>query len=450
MNDPMDISIFLHEWQHQTIVDEKGAAIPIILSQSDSILSDKLSSGGFLHVQDLKSGLNIQTTSYVGRLQLGPLQLHIRPKIEHLPLLSLFRYAYGLNKLHLFSSVVYHTEEFGIVELLVIQLLAEIKTLMQRGLSKRYVDQCRYLSRPRGHLDIPRLARDSFRQDSRIPCKIHPRLLDIPHNQCLRASLALAAVLTIDKQLAFQCRQLSSQLADKVSEHRLSKVFFDKVDQQHGRLLRHYEPAIIIGKLLAQSSGILLDSSAGEQSIPGVLLDMNRLYQSVLGRFLRENLSEFEVLEEHSLKGMFLYQPGFNPRRRRAPLPRPDFILRKGARTVEILDAKYRDLWEHALPREMLYQLGIYALAHPQVKGSTILYPTMNSSAGESRIAICEPVSGKRMSEVCLRPVYLPDLVKWIDAPQGIHTERGRHRFAMQMVLGDDTVSNIQMLRLAM
>jgi hypothetical protein len=84
------------------------------------------------------------------------------------------------------------------------------------------------------------------------------------------------------------------------------------------------------------------------------------------------------------------------------------------------------------------------------VKGSTILYPTMNSSAGESRIAICEPVSGKRMSEVCLRPVYLPDLVKWIDAPQGIHTERGRHRFAMQMVLGDETVSNIQMLRLAM
>ncbi|HAJ27940.1 MAG TPA: hypothetical protein DCG53_11985, partial [Syntrophus sp. (in: bacteria)] len=110
MNEPMDISIFLHEWQHQTIVDEKGAAIPIILSQSDSILSDKLSNGGFLHVQDLKTGLNIQTTSYVGRLQLGPLQLHIRPKIEHLPLLSLFRYAYGLNKLHLFSSFVYHTE----------------------------------------------------------------------------------------------------------------------------------------------------------------------------------------------------------------------------------------------------------------------------------------------------------------------------------------------------
>ncbi len=449
MTDQAQISLNLHEWQRKTVVDDRGAPVPVSLSEPDRNLAEKLSSAGFLQVKDLKAGLEIETTSYVGCLQIGPVLLNIQPKIDRLPLLSLFRYAYGLNKMHLFDPTEIHTEDSGLVELLIIQLLAEIKTLMQRGLSKRYIDQRRYLAQPRGRLDIPRIARGGFRQDSRLPCRIHPRLLDIPHNQCLRASLALAVRLTIDKQLAFRCRQLSSVMSEDVSEQRLSKAFFDELDRQHGRLLRHYEPAITLAKLLAQSHGILLDSSESEQPIPGFLFDMNRLYQSVLGRFLRENLPEFEVLEEHSLKGMFTYQPDFNPRHRRAPLPRPDFIVRKGSRTVEVLDAKYRDLWEHTLPRDMLYQLGMYALAHPQVKGSTILYPTMSAGASESRIVIHEPVSGKKMSEVRLRPVYLPELVKWIDAPQSIQTERGKQRFARQLAFSKERDSNFRILRMA-
>lgn len=142
---------------------------------------------------------------------------------------------------------------------------------------------------------------------------------------------------------------------------------------------------------------------------------MNTFFQSLASQFLRDNLpAAYCVRDEHGLKGMMRYNPVFNPRRRQSPTPRPDYVVTRQGTICSILDAKYRDLWEKPLPREMLYQLVVYAISQPQRPQSSILYPTTDGSAKEARIDITDPVFGKHLGQVCLRPMHLPTIVDLI------------------------------------
>lgn len=58
------------------------------------------------------------------------------------------------------------------------------------------------------------------------------------------------------------------------------------------------------------------------------------------------------------------------------------------------LTAKYRDLWENSLPRDMLYQLAMYPMSQKGRRIGTILYPAADNAVGEARIEIRDPIRG--------------------------------------------------------
>ena len=149
----------------------------------------------------------------------------------------------------------------------------------------------------------------------------------------------------------------------------------------------------------------------------GFFFDMNMFFQSLLSKLMRENLQDYKLRDEYTLHELFAYTPGFNPQRRNAPKPRPDFAIMDGGKVFCLLDAKYRDLWETKLPREILYQLSIYALSGVGNSTSKILYPSMSQLAKIQRIDIKNPATGNKYAEVILQPVLLTQIADLIDLP---------------------------------
>lgn len=396
-------------------------------------LAKELSKTGRMEVLELARGLELRGTSFVGRIVLGEITVTIHPKITGGPLLSLFRYAYGLRNLDLYGAVDFASSSWSFQDLLIHQLAAEAGELLDRGIHRDYERVDSDLATPRGRIDFTRYLQTVQRAQTTLPCVHHPRMEDTLLNRVLLAGLHFAAGLAADGELKGHMRRLSKRLGEAVSEQRLDASLIAEAWRSMDRRTVAYEPALTLIELLLDGQGVSLEEEGSQVRLKGFLFDMNRFFQALLSRFLRENLSGVEVHDEHRLKGMFRYRAGENPLGRRDPVLRPDFVLMRGGQTVAVLDAKYRDLWEQPLPREMLYQLALYALGRTGERASAILYPTVEAAASEQTIVIQEPVRGGERAHVTLRPVNLLRLDQLLRA--GPAAQRKRAELARELAL---------------
>src|SRR6266700_4456240 len=155
----MSIAIDLQEWQaaapmtHAQLV---GVELPRddITQRLIQVLSEKKR----LKVLELRQGVSLEASWYVGRIALSELQITIRPKIKMLPLLHLLQYTYGLRQLDLLSIAGFETESLTFQDLLIHQLLAEVSELLLRGLHRRYVRREEVLTSPRGRISLQTIA----------------------------------------------------------------------------------------------------------------------------------------------------------------------------------------------------------------------------------------------------------------------------------------------------
>ena len=430
------IDITLQEWQYASPdSDPRLAGLSFDDDASARELALALTRSRRLFAVELAHGIGIEPSSYVGRIQLGPLTVTIQPKISGSPLINLLRYAYGLRDLALLDDVVHGVALLSFQDLLILQLRAAVQELVSRGLHRKYIPQQASLVNPRGRVDFERYVRQAGTRAAALPCNYHSRLPDSLLNRVVLAGVRLAARMTQDLELRTRLRRLAQQLETDVSTVVLNSEVLAAVDRETDRTMWAYRPAVELIRLLVEGQGLSLQSQ-DSVTLPGFLFDMNRFFQALVLRFLRQHLPGCTVYDEYRLRDMMRYGPLHNPRRRQSPTPRPDFVIMQNGKVRAILDAKYRDLWENELPRDMLYQLAIYALSQQAGAEAAILYPTVVANAREARIEIRDPVDGWGRSQVVLRPVHLLELEKLVAAPPNWRTDRGGQSYASYMAFG--------------
>jgi len=429
-------SITLTEWQTlgpSDCTDLAGRCLDA--SHGTRQAAELLAKSNLLGLTELRHGLHVQAFSHVGKVRLGDLSITVLPKIKGSSLLSLIRYAYGFRRLNLISDSTHSVDDLGFEDLLISQLNAEVQELISRGLLRSYIGTSERLGSPRGRIDLNRMALDGGTISATLPCIHHPRIEDTLLNRVLMAGLELAASLASSIDLRRESRRLAALMKDQVSTIPLNGSALERATSQMNRLTTAYSSALSITRLLVEAQGIVLEGQSVTTMLPGFLFDMNAFFQALVSRFLRENLLGFTVRDEHGLKGMMKYNPKFNPQRRQSPIPRPDFVVMQKGKLCSILDAKYRDLWEKQLPREMLYQLVVYAVSNPNQPQSSILYPTTNINAKEARIDISDPIFGGQIGQVCLRPIHLPSVVELVSSGS-VKSRNDREVFARKLAFG--------------
>lgn len=433
------VTIHMKEWEKRT-PDERNSPLVGLSLGSDGearAIAQKLSQSDILHVAELRDGLSIRATSHVGRITLGDVQITIRPKIDGMPFLRLLYYAYNLDNLSMQPMSRYATEQDTFQELLIAQLVEEASELIARGLQRKYVRKDEELLSPRGSIQVQRIAHQGGVIQAMLPCTYYSRIEDSYINRVLLQGLLRAAHLTVNSMLRLRLYRLARPLQESITSIHLHSHTFKKLHREMNRLTAAYKPAMTLIELLHSGAGIALDDDASVMRLPGFLFDMNLFFQALLSRLLQEHLQGYTVQDQHEIREMMRYDPLYNPRRRKAPKLRPDYVVYRRGRIVAILDAKYRDLWEESLPESMLYQLAIYALSQSGSVDVIILYPTLQDDAEEARILINSPAGGGNSARVILRPVNLLCLEKLISLPKIAQAEREQADFAAQLVFGE-------------
>jgi len=394
-------------------------------------MAETLSRAGVVTITELRGGLEITTGSYVGRVIIGPIDLTIVPKVAPHRWLTLFGYAMRLRGLVRSEVGTVDVSQASQNDLLVLALISEARDLIARGLHREYVQRRDALASPRGRIDFQRLALLGGCHGTKVPCRYTRRSDDHPLNRVLLAGLQAAAGIASDPALRVGARRLAQALDHSVESVPLDVTRLREARAASDRRTVRYEPALQLIELLLAGTSVALgaDDTEARVRIPGFAFDMNRLWQQLLGRVLTEWDPGAEVREEVALRDLFASDPAFPILRRNVPMPRPDFGVYQRGRLIAYLDAKYRDLSATSLPREMLYQLALYATAQG-AGAAAMLYPTDVPNRAEERLLIRDPRSGVTRATVALRPVSLGRLEALINAEPSAARDRERSAFA--------------------
>jgi 5-methylcytosine-specific restriction enzyme subunit McrC len=215
----------------------------------------------------------------------------------------------------------------------------------------------------------------------------------------------------------------------------------EHVEASLSRLTAAYAPTLALIRLLCGADGLSLEPAARAVPVSGFLFDMNRFFQRLLSRFLRENLGS-RLEDERTIRDMLVYDPMANPRGARNPRLRPDYAVFKGSKLALFADAKYRDVWTKGTPVGWLYQLQAYAWASPTAV-CVLLYASTESEAREERIIVRDPLLRARPSSaIVLRPVHLPTLADIVTRGNQSHLN-ARRSLARQLIWGDTAVPTL-------
>lgn len=229
----------------------------------------------------------LTSLGWVGFIPLGENRgISLQPKV---PLCNFFRmleYAYDLESFKLLEGQYDCKSIREFYERLAKILAARLLDRAREGLFKTYREEFDELSYVRGSIDISVLSRIPVK--TRVPCNFEDHTVDLEENQIIAWTLHTILRSGI-------CTNWSIPLlrkADGVMRHSVALQPFDGFDcvgRTYNRLNSDYEVMHKLCRFFLENTGPT--QNLGDRTMVPFLVDMSRLFELFVARWLRQNLS---------------------------------------------------------------------------------------------------------------------------------------------------------------
>lgn len=321
--------------------------------------SDKLS----FHKAWKEGYYNINPNSYVGVIKLPNIILRLNPKVEISNLFHMLSYAYEVDFFR--KKTVLYDDAKDIYEFIIAIFNKRVTELIQGGVFRNYIETDENLNYVRGKISIIQNIRENNILQHRLFCVFDDYTANIIENQIIKHVL-----LRLSRD-SYEKRYLSDEIRenyyhfDDISNKTILPQNFPVIN--YTRLNQHYEHIHKLCKLILDNLSI--SERTGKNAFSSFLLDMNKLFEEFVYKFLEEkiktrNIKEITIIPQ---SGDTLDYDG-NIK------IIPDILIQKNDVPLIVLDTKYKKRKDNDNINQDIFQVLAYCKGI-NVKKAILLYP---------------------------------------------------------------------------
>ncbi len=345
----------------------------------------------FCQFEELKAGLKITTTSWVGVLHLERLRIVVRPKLagDNLRVMQMLEFTMGLQGLHrltLPNKLQMGQDQDNLFDLLALLLVEECIQVVKAGLLSDYIQRENTLMVVRGRLLADRQGLKHFGRVDRLECRYDEHETDTPENQLLAIALKICSRYVQDPNIRLAVRKQDAILSEICDASEFNPRMLRQTLVYH-RVNEHYRYAHTLAWLILDSLGIQDLFNSGHIGPFAFMLDMNLLFEQFVWRALEKLCRTTGLRVRYQSKNKSILWDAANHRTYRQIIP--DLLVEKAADKTPItipVDAKYKLYDQNKISNSDLYQMFLYAFAYApaaepdQLPQALLVYPSASAT----------------------------------------------------------------------
>jgi 5-methylcytosine-specific restriction enzyme subunit McrC len=347
-----------------------------------------------LGLDELRAGLRITSRSWVGVVRFKDFELRIVPKLAggDIGLLRMVDFATGLDAVDRHPAVhTFAAEGASLLDLITLLLTEACERIIRAGMLADYQELEDDLPVVRGQLLVREQVLRRMGRVDRVVCRYDEHTTDTIDNRLLLAALSVAGSRVTHPDVALRVRRLHGVLADACSVDDLD-LRMARSTLTYNRLNEHYQEAHQLAWLVLEGLGIEDLYAGGSHRTFAFLLDMNRLFEDFVTRWLAALLrgTHYRSIAQRRDRTI-LWNADLN-----RPYAKviPDLVVERKDKPGRFLplDAKYKLYEERRISPADIYQTFMYAYAYGQthavLPSAVIIYPAQTDTAQVQRLHV--------------------------------------------------------------